>query len=315
MAYQLGKEAIKGLIDKTDLDPSKVDRVIMGNVISNIKTSNVARESALSAGVPSKVPCNTVVLACISANQAIAQAVDQIQLGHADIVIAGGTDSVSDIPILLSKSMRQKLYNSRNAKAEFSTGRTMGQDCDRMVERIGVKREDQDAFALRSHQLAAKATEAGHLSKEIVTIDVAPDFVPIALDNGIRGDSKIEKLASLKPAFNKPYGTLTAANSSFLTDGAAAVLVMSEDKARELGYKPKAKVVDYVFVGQDPEEELLLGPAYATAKILDKTGLSLSDMDVFEFHEAFAGQVLANIKCLESDQFAQEKLGKSSAVG
>ncbi len=339
MAFELGALAIRGLLRKTQLDGRLVDRVIMGNTIANVSTSNVAREAALNAGVANTAVCNTVSLACISANQAICQGVDQIMLGHAEVVIAGGTDSVSDIPITLSKEMRQKMFKARKVKgfgdylklasdirpadfspevpdiSEYTTGRTMGQDCDRLADRIGVSREEQDEFAVRSHQLAHMATQNGILENEIGAADIPPSFMPIRRDNGIRGDSSMERLAKLGPAFTKPHGTLTAANSSFLTDGAAAVLLMSEDKARELGMKVKAYVKQYVFTGQDLEEELLLGPAYATPKVLDRAAMSISDIDVFEYHEAFAGQILANLKCLASDEFAQDKLGRSSKVG
>lgn len=339
MAYELGKMAIKGLLDKTGLPPEKVDSVVMGTVIQNVKTSNVARESALAAGIPNHVPCHTVTMACISANRAIADAYDQIALGHADVVIAGGTDSVSDFPIAFKKPMRKKLFKAQKLKslgdylgfatklrpsdfapeipkiAEFTTGRTMGQDCDRMVDRFGVTRKEQDEFAVRSHQLAAQATENGHLTAEMVAAELPPKFTKVATDNGIRGDSTLKKAAKLKPAFTRPHGTLTAANSSFLTDGAAVVLLMSAEKAAELGLTPKAYVRDYVFTAQNPDDELLLGPAFATPKVLDKTGLQLEDIDVFEFHEAFAGQVLSNVKCLNSDEFSQKRLGRNGKVG
>ena len=146
-------------------------------------------------------------------------------------------------------------------------------------------------------------------------VSLEPKFKVIKSDNGIRPNSKREKLASLRAAFDKKHGTLTAANSSFLTDGAAASLIASESKAKELGLNPKSIIIDYAFTGQDLEDELLLGPAYAISKVLDKSGLSLDQMDVIELHEAFAGQVLSNVKCLESDDFAKEKLGRDKAVG
>lgn len=339
LSYQLGQHAISGLLSKTGVDPKSVDNVVMGTVISNVRTSNVARESALTAGIPNSTPCHTVTMACISANQAIANGVQLIQTGHAEIVIAGGTDCTSDAPILFKKKMRQKLFKAQKLKgmgdtlkfistlrlgdfvpdapavAEYTTGRTMGYDCDLLAAKFHVSREEQDAFAARSHQLAGKATEEGILAEEIAPVELAPKFKPIKEDNGIRKDSTAEKMAKLKPAFVKPHGTLTAANSSFLTDGAAVVLLMSEEKALELGYKPKAYVHDYTFSAQDLKEELLLGPAYATAKLLKKTGMELKDMDVIEFHEAFAGQILANLKALASDDFAKEKLGRDKAVG
>lgn len=338
LSYQLGQFAISGLVKKTGIDPKSVDRVIMGTVISNVKTSNVAREAALTAGIPYTTPCSTVTQACISANQAISSGVEQIMAGQADIVIAGGTDCTSDAPILFNKPMRKKLFNAQKLKglgdtlkfifslrlkdfvpdapaiAEYTTGKTMGVDCDILAAKYSVPREEQDKFALRSHTLAQKAIDDGILAQEITEVALAPKFAAIKTDNGVRV-GKYEKLASLKPAFVKPHGTLTAANSSFLTDGAAVVLLMSEDKAKELGLKPKAYIHNYTFTGSDLKEELLLGPAYAISKVLKRANLELKDMDVVELHEAFAGQVLANIKCLASDEFAKEKLGRDKAVG
>ncbi|MCB9272905.1 MAG: acetyl-CoA C-acyltransferase [Lewinellaceae bacterium] len=339
MSYQLGGYAIKGLLTKTGISPNLVDKVIMGNVISNIKTPNVAREAALLAGIPSTTPCHTVSQACISANRAIADGCYEIMAGHADIIIAGGVDHTSDTPIQFPRKMRKKLFNAQRLKtiggqlkflsslrlsdfvperpqvAEFTTNRVMGQDCDIMAARFKASREEQDAFAVRSHQLAAQAHEAGHLPREIAAVSLPPKFRPIDRDNGIRGDSTLESVAKLRPAFDKKFGTLTAANSSFLTDGAAATLIMSEDKARELGLMPKAEVVDFVFTGQSLEDELLLGPAYAVSQLLQRQQMELSDIDVIEFHEAFAGQILSNIKALASDEFAQQKLNRDKAVG
>lgn len=338
LSYQLGQFAISGLLKKTGIDPKSVDRVIMGTVISNVKTSNVAREAALTAGIPYTTPCSTVTQACISANQAISSGVEQIMAGQADIVIAGGTDCTSDAPILFNKPMRKKLFNAQKLKgfgdtlkfifslrlkdfvpdapaiAEYTTGKTMGVDCDILAAKYSVPREEQDKFALRSHTLAQKAIDNGILAQEITEVALPPKFAPIKTDNGIRVGT-LEKLSSLKPAFVKPHGTLTAANSSFLTDGAAVVLLMSEEKAKELGLKPKAYIHNYTFTGSDLKEELLLGPAYAISKVLKRANLELKDMDVVELHEAFAGQVLANIKCLASDEFAKEKLGRDKAVG
>ncbi|MCB0554778.1 MAG: acetyl-CoA C-acyltransferase [Phaeodactylibacter sp.] len=339
LSYQLGGYAIKGLLTKTGLDPELVDKVIMGNVISNIKTPNVAREAALLAGIPSTTPCHTVSQACISANRAIADGCFEIMAGHADIIIAGGVDHTSDTPIQFPRKMRKKLFNAQRLKtlgdnlkfltslrfsdfvperpqvAEFTTNRVMGQDCDIMAARFQVSREEQDEFAVRSHQLAAKAHEAGYLPKEIVEVSLPPKFKPISRDNGIRGDSTLESVSKLRPAFDKKFGTLTAANSSFLTDGAAATLIMSEAKAKELGFMPKAEVVDFVFTGQSLEDELLLGPTYAVSKLLLRQNMELSDIDVIEFHEAFAGQVLSNLKALASDEFARQNLGREKAVG
>jgi acetyl-CoA acyltransferase len=339
MSYELGQFAIKGLIQKTGIDPKEVDQVIMGTVISNVQTSNVAREAALGAGIPNKAHCQTVTQACISANRAICNGVNEILVGNADVVIAGGVENTSDTPIGFPKKMRNKLFGAqklrglgdtlkfvfslrpsdfipvRPAVAEYMTGRTMGQDCDIMAARYGVTREEQDDFAFRSHQLAGKAQDEGLLKAEMCEVTLEPKFKAITGDNGVRPNAKREKLAKLRSAFDKKHGTLTAANSSFLTDGGAASLIMTEDKAQELGLTPKSRIVEYVFTGQDVEDELLLGPAYAISQVLEKAGLTLDQMDVIELHEAFAGQVITNIKCLASDEFAKEKLGRDKAVG
>jgi acetyl-CoA acetyltransferase family protein len=194
------------------------------------------------------------------------------------------------------------------------TGRLMGEDCERLVARFGVTRKAQDDFALRSHTLAQQATDNGILAKEIATVELSPKFKAIQRDNGIRV-APPEQLAKLKPAFVKPHGSITAANASFLTDGAAAVLLMTEDKAHELGLTPKAIVHDYVFTGQDIYEELLLGPAYAISRILQRNNLELDQMDVIELHEAFAGQVLANLAALACPDFARNQLGRAQPVG
>lgn len=339
MSYQLGQFAIKGLLVKTGIAPAEVDKVVMGTVISNIQTSNVAREAAISAGIPPQTPCHTVTQACISANRAIADAYLEIATGQAEVVIAGGVDNTSDTPIQFRKEMRKKLFKAQKLKgpgevlkflfslrpadfapqrprvAEYSTQRVMGEDCDIMAARFGVSREEQDQYAVRSHRLAAQAHEAGYLPAEMVEVALPPAFNAIAKDNGVRPDSSLEKVQKLRPAFDKKFGTLTAANSSFLTDGAAATLLMSEAKAQELGLTPKAKIVDFVFTGQQLEDELLLGPAYAVSTLLAKTGMKLADFDVIEFHEAFAGQILSNLRALASDEFAREKLGRNEAVG
>lgn len=339
MSYQLGQFAIKGILTKTGLNPKEVGQVIMGTVISNLKTSNVARESAITAGVPNTTPCYTTTMACISANRAISCAYSEMLIGKYDIAIAGGVDLTSDTPITFRKEMRKKLFNAQKLKgfgdtlkfifslsykdfiperprvAEFITNRVMGEDCDMMAARFNISRKSQDEFAVRSHQLAAKAWEDGHLSKEVCEVALPPKFKAIDKDNGVRGDSTVEKVAKLRPAFDKKYGTLTAANSSFLTDGAAVSLIATEEKAKALGLTPKAEIIDYVFTGQDLKDELLLGPAYAISQILKANNLELSDVDVLEIHEAFAGQVLANIAALESDEFAKEHLDRDKAVG
>jgi len=335
-AHQLQTVALRALLDRNPSLPKKdIDHVICGTVIQEVKTSNIAREASLAAGIPDSVPSHTLTQACISSNQAIAEGVGLIASGAADIIIAGGVETMSDVPIRFSRKMRRRMLNSRKAKgpagfaklmkgfsvgefapelpaiAEFSTNETMGTSADRLATRFGVTRNDQDEYALRSHQNAAKAIAEGKIKKNI-----APVYYPklVEDDNGVKGDSSMEKLGKLKPAFIKPYGTITAANASFLTDGASACFVMSEEKAKEYGLTPMAYLHSNVFVAQDPNEQLLLGPAYAIQKILARNNMSVKDIDVFEFHEAFAGQVLANVNALNDEQWCQENMG-TGAVG
>jgi len=317
------------------VDPTIVDTVIMGSVIQEVKCPNVAREAALAAGIPNHVPCHTVTQACISANQAITNGAAMIASGQADVIIAGGSETFSDLPIRFSKPMRKRFIASMKdrtpmaklkrifkgfkpvmlapeppAIANFATGEVMGNSSDRLAAKFGVSREAQDRFALKSHLNAAKATKEGLLLPEICPVDGNTE------DNGIQSESTYEKLAGFKPAFIKPHGTHTAANSSFLTDGGAATLIMAEEKALELGYAPKVTIERTIFVGVDPFEELLLGPAYAIAKLLKQQNMTMEDIGVWEIHEAFAGQVLSNLTALDSDKFCQENFaGYSAKVG
>lgn len=336
-AYDLGRMAISGLISKTKLHGEHVDHVYFGNVIQDINTSNVARESSLAAGLPDHIPAHTISMACISSNMAVTSGMDTIQTGNARAIIAGGTEVMSDIPIRFRKKFRQKLLETQRYKspldflkffkglspsdllpeipsiAEFSTGETMGESCDKMAAKYKISREEQDAYALRSHM---KATEAEQKRMdEIFPVPVQKGKKIITDDNGVRGDSSAEKLAKLNPAFIKPHGTVTAGNASYLTDGASAGLIMEKDFALEQGYKPKAFLRSYSYVAKRPGDELLIGPAFAVPKVLDDMGLSIDDIDVFEFHEAFAGQMLTVIKALASNNFANERLERDQPVG
>lgn len=339
MAYDMGRMVLRGLLTRTGLPPDTLDRVVMGSVIQDPQTSNVAREAALGAGIPNDVPAFTVTMACISGNQALTSGIDLIRTGLADRVIAGGTDTLSDPPIRLPRPARKRLFEARHAEgtldylqlleglnpsdvipetpsiAEFSTGEVMGESADRLAAAFGVSRREQDEYALRSHQNAAQARDEGLLAPELYPTGVPPTFDPITTDNVIRDDTSLEKLQSLPPAFIKPFGTVTAGTSSALTDGASATLLMSQETANADGFTPKAALRGYTYVSQDPGTELLLGPAYAIPQVLDGAGLSLSDIDVIELHEAFAGQVLAVLEALQSDTFAEEHLNRSSPIG
>jgi len=336
-AYDLGRLAVSGLINKTKLHGDDVDHVYFGNVIQDINTSNIAREIGLAAGLPDTVPATTLSMACISSNIAVTAAMDSIQSGHKNSAIVGGVEVMSDIPIRFRKKFRQKLLETQKYRktsdwlrffkgihpsdllpeipsiSEFSTGETMGQSCDKMCGKYGVSREEQDAYAVRSHQLAFKATEGRQLEEEIFPVAVNNGI--IKTDNGIREDTTFEKLSSLQPAFIKPHGTVTAGNASFLTDGASAALVMEKEYAVQKGYQPKAIIRSYSYVAQLPGDELLIGPAFAVPKVLDDMNLGMDDIDVFEFHEAFAGQMVTVLKALADETFAKERLGRKKKVG
>ena len=343
MAWELGRHAVKGLVAKTGIDPKYIDHIIMGSVATDIATTNVAREIGLGAGLPERIPAHTCTVACISANMAVTTAADMITSGNADAVIAGGVESFSDPDIKVSRAYRRFLLEmtmfskpktlggklkllkkmklrdfvipEQPAIGEYSTGMSMVLTAERLARKLGISREDQDAFAVRSHHLAAAATKSGELRKEIVPV-VAPGKNRASVnDNGPREDTTMEKAAKLKGVVDKKYGTVTAANSSFLTDGGSAVLVMSEEKARSLGLKPKAYLRSSVYTGQDLWDELLLGPAIAIPRVLKQMNLKLADIGVFEIHEAFAAQMLGVINCLESDALSRSILGLPGRLG
>lgn len=339
-SYELGRIATVELLNRTELDPAEIDEVIFGTVIPTIKTSNIAREISLDAGIPPHVPAFSVARACASANQAITSAAEAILVGRCDTVIAGGAESLSDPPILFSRRMREAFVAAAKAKsfgaklaafrgvglrdlapdvpaiAERVTGLTMGQSAEKMAKENGISREAQDHFAYRSHKLAAAATDDGRLTREIVPTFLPPDFTTVVTtDNGIRRDTTLEALAQLPPVFDRQYGTVTAGNASPLTDGASALLLMSEEKAKALGYQPLGYIRSYAYAALSPWDQLLMGPAYAAPVALDRAGLSLKDMDLIDMHEAFAAQVLSTIQAFESRTFAREKLGREEPLG
>ena len=338
IGYDLARMALAGLLQRSGLPAAALDAVILGSVVQNPATSNVARDAALAAGVPDRVPAYTVTMACISANRAIADASLMIASGQAEAVLAGGVEMLGDVPIGFTREVRRRFFETRKyrsplewrrffaglklrellprppAIAEFSTGETMGRSADRLAAAFGITREAQDAYALRSHQGAARARAEGLLGEETTPVALPPAFAALAADDGIREDTSPEKLAALRPAFVRPFGTVTAGNASPLTDGAAVTLLMDGERAQAEGRRVRARVRDFVFVAQDPGDELLLGPAYAVPRLLERNGLSWGDLDVIEIHEAFAGQVLAVLTALGSDAFARASLGRDGRV-
>ena len=337
-AIELGKLAVAELLQRTSLDGNVVEAIVYGTVVHSVVAPNIAREVSLMPMLPKGCQAFTVSRACASANQAITDAADQIALGHLDVAIAGGAESLSNVPILHSRAMSEKLVALSRAKtfaqraklvasirprdfvpitpaiAEPTTGETMGQSADKMAKINHIARESQDEFALRSHRLAAVGTQDGRLTSEIVPV-YAPRYTGATTsDNGIRADSSIEQLRALKPVFDRRYGTVTAGNASPLTDGASAVLLMSEEAARALGYTPLAFIRSYAYSALDPGEQLLMGPVLAAPVALKRAGLTLADMDLVEMHEAFAAQVLCNIEGLASKAWA-ERAGFTQPVG
>jgi acetyl-CoA acyltransferase len=338
MGHDLGRHAVAGLLARTGLDPEEVDQVAMGTVIADTRTPNVAREIALGAGIPTKTPAYTTTLACVSANLAATSVGDMIQLGRVGVAIVGGTETFSDPPIRLSKNLRQGLALMQKAKgpkdylkilsrlspmdlapdipspAEYSTGLTMGQSCERMTLRFGVTREESDAFAVFSHQNAVNAWDAGRCD-DVIPVRVPPKMKGVEKDNGPRGDTSADTLKKLRPVFDRQFGVVTAGSSSFLTDGATAVLLTSRQRATELGFVPKTVIKDYVYKGCDLKDELLIGPALSIPALLYRHGLGVEDIDVWEIHEAFASQVVANLKALADDTFCKERTPLSGAFG
>jgi acetyl-CoA acyltransferase len=338
-AVALARHATRELLYRTELDGREVDEIIFGQVVPSVVTPNVAREVSLLPQFLPSVPAYTLNRACASSGQTVSNAADQIALGHADTIIAGGVESLSNIPILHSQRFSRILMDSVKARslgarlailakarprdlrpvtpaiAEPSTGETMGQSAEKMAKENGITRDAQDRLALQSHQRAAAATADGRLPAEIAPWLGSQDAIEVAInDNGIRTDASLDALANLKPVFDRRYGSVTAGNSSPLTDGAAAVLLMAEHKAKALGYEPLAYLRSYAVSAVDPGWQLLMGPAYAVPKALERAGIAWSELGLVEIHEAFAAQVLSNVQAWASREWA-ERLGLSGPVG
>ena len=338
-AIDLGKLCVAELLQRTNLDGKEVQALVFGTVVPSVLSPNIAREVSLLPLLPKGVQSYSVSRACASANQAITDAADQIALGHVDVAIAGGSESLSNVPVLYSQGFAEALVLASKAKsfparlkalarirprdlvpvtpaiAEPSTGETMGQSAEKMAKLNAIAREEQDHFALRSHRLAAAGTADGRLTAEIMPVYVPPRFdTVLTSDNGIREDTSYEQLAALKPVFDRKYGSVTAGNSSPLTDGGACVLLMNEEKARALGYPALGIIRSYAYAALDPGEQLLQAPVLAAPVALKRAGLTLKDIDLVEMHEAFAAQVLSNLKGFESKWWA-ERAGFSQPVG
>lgn len=343
-ALDLSAHAVDGLVDKSGIDPAIVDQLVWGIVVLDARVPHLAREVNFRSKLPHSTRALTTTDNCITSATNLQLVADAISLGRAEVGIAGGVDSMSNPSLMLSRKTARVFVDASRAKTlpdklklfgqlrpndlvpaapgveEPSTGLTMGEHTELMVKEWKIGRQEQDEIAFRSHQNAAAATEDGRLTAEIV---------PLAgtdRDTIIRPDTTMEKLAKLPPVFDRTgSGTLTAGNSSPLTDGAAAVLLMSEERAKAEGIEPLAFIRAFEFAAIDPADGLLMGPGVAVPRILRKAGLELDDIDIVEMHEAFGGQVAANLAAWEQgwkedpigkvDRDKLNPLGSSIAVG
>ncbi len=338
----LGVVVAREALLRAGVRPERVDHIVFGIVSAPVGAPNIAREIGLGAGFPASIPAYTVSRACVSANQAVTNAVDQIALGHADVVLAGGAETLSDVPMLYgrpfrdalveastrARTLRQRVRAFRRVRlrdlkpvtpaiAEPSTGQTMGQAAEKMAKDFAIARTAQDHFAFTSHTRAVAAWASGALARDVVPVPIsrARHYRLVERDNHPREDTTLEKLAALRPVFDRRFGTVTAGNSSPLTDGASAVVLAAEPLARAEGWPILGRVRSYAYTAVDPFEHLLMAPVSAIARVLDDTGLGLADVGVIEMHEAFAAQILCNIAGLASTKYCQDKLGRASAVG
>ena len=338
-AVDLGKMVVSDMLARTDIDPKLIEQVVFGQVVQMPEAPNIAREIVLGTGMNIHTDAYSVTRACATSFQSAVNVAESIMAGTIDVGIAGGADSSSVLPIGVSKKLAanllalsktktigQKLKVLKNlsfkdlmpvppAVAEYSTGLSMGQTAEQMAKSHGITRQAQDELAHRSHMLAAKAWQEGKIEGEVMTAFPEPYKKWIMKDNNIREDSTVEGYAKLRPAFDRQYGSVTAANSTPLTDGAAAVMLMREGRAKELGLEIMGYIRSYAFSAIGVERDMLMGPSYATPIALDRAGITLADLTLIDMHEAFAAQALSNVKMFASETFAREKMGRSSAIG
>jgi acetyl-CoA acyltransferase len=339
-ALDLGKLVVSELLQRAELDPREVGLCVYGQVIPSLSAPNIAREVVLGTGMPRTVEAFSVSRACATSFQSMTSAAEAMLAGQHTVAITGGADSATDVPIAVSRRLAAALLEASKARTlgekikafsrltpkdfipvppalkEPTTGLTMGESAEKMAREGGIGRVEQDAFAHRSHTRAAAAWESGVFDAEVMHVLPAPRFdSPIVMDNVVRKASSEGGYAKLRPAFDRRYGTVTAGNSSPLTDGASALLLMTEARARSLGYTPLGYLRSWAYAALDPNGWMLMGPSHATPMALDRAGISLNEIDLIDMHEAFAAQILCNVKAFGSKKFAEEKLGRSSAIG
>lgn len=336
----LGASVTNELLLRSNLEADQINQLIFGAVVADVGAPNIAREIVMRCNMPASVDAYSVSRACATSTQAIVSGTQAILHGDADVVIAGGSDTLSKPPIMYDDKVVDALMAANAAKdlpskvkaftrlrpgdlaprppalADLSSGLTMGAAAEKMARENEIAREAQDQYAYESHMKAVAAWEKGVFDDEVMPLPIPPKYKETATQDGIpRADSTLEKLSTLRPAFDRKYGTVTAGNSSPLTDGAAAVLLMEEKTAKRLGFEPKAYVRSWAFAGLDPAWQMLMGPSFATPVALDRGNLTLGDIDVIDMHEAFAAQMLSNIKAFKSAEWAQRYLGREEAIG
>ncbi|NMP32992.1 acetyl-CoA C-acyltransferase FadI [Thalassotalea sp. M1531] len=338
-AVDLGKMVVNELMQKHEIDPKIVDQLVYGQVVQMPEAPNIAREIVLGTGMNVHTDAYSVSRACATSFQSTVNVAESIMAGIADVGIAGGADSSSVAPIGVTKKLARTLLDLSKAKtmgqkfalirqlglkdllpvppavAEYSTGLSMGQTAEQMAKTHQISRQEQDELAHRSHVLATESWAAGKLDGEVMTAHPEPHKTFIEKDNCFRENSELAGYAKLRPVFDRKHGTVTAANSTALTDGASAILLMREGRAKELGYKPLGYIKSYAFAAIDVWEDMLMGPSFATPLALSRAGMELSDLTLIEMHEAFAAQALANMKMFGSKKFAQTHLGRDKAIG
>ncbi len=337
---ELSTAVVGELVQRTGIDPKTYSLCVFGQVMPSLDYINLAREVVFRTNLDPSIEAYSVSRACATSMQALTDGMKSIEHGEHDAAIVGGADSMDDLPLGVSRKLAKVLVAFQKARTamdkvrllsslsprdfvppspgyavEPTTGLSMGQSAEKMVKENGISREWQDEIAYRSHTRASRAWDEGFYADQVMPVIPPPYKEAFQRDNIVRSDSNLADYAKLKPAYDKLHGTITAANASPLTDGAAALIIMRESKARALGISPLGYVRSYAYTGVDPNWQLLMAPVFSVPLALKRAGLTLKDIDIVEMHEAFAAQVGSNLQAMASKTFCQDKLGLSEAIG